>query len=80
MAEKNLLTSLPSPVTLIYLSLRLKKKKQPTDIKCLGNSSYLNISLGMSEENQYNLTIADSVLLLELKKKLFINFLNTQNI
>jgi len=79
MAEKNLLTSLPSPVTLIYLSLRLKKKKKkkPTDIKCLGNSSYLNISLGMSEENQYNLTIADSVLLLELKKKLFINFLNT---
>ena len=70
MAEKTLLTSMPRPVTLIYLSLRLKKKKI-TDVKCLSNSSYLNIFLEMSEENQYNLTIADSVLLLELRKKVF---------
>ena len=71
MAEKTLLTSMPRPVTLIYLSLRLKKKKKITDVKCLSNSSYLNIFLEMSEENQYNLTIADSVLLLELRKKVF---------
>lgn len=36
------------------------KKKKITDVKCLGHPSYLNISLGTSDD----LFIADSVLLL----------------
>lgn len=31
------------------------KKKKITDVKCLDNPSYLNISLGISEENYYGL-------------------------
>ena len=76
--EKSIGKTKPKKKIFIEEKYLLGCKKKITVVKCLGNSSYLNISLGMSEENQYNLTIADSVLLLELKKKkFFINFLNT---